>query len=598
MINRVRRIILNYPPVSSVWHLPVGIAYLASMLQNEGHYVIQRYSHILGLEYVLLAQDRVRVAAALQTVRDPASDIMALYQARLTFEGVSRSIPTFDKKFIVERNNVSYVSRFYDNDEYDDVQGLVEAVRQRDKQLWYDYFVRVELPLAQHEQADIYGISISDERQLVQGIVLASIIKEALPQTLVVVGGNFWSRVVLPETAQRLMPLFRFFDAIVYAEGFQPMQQLAASGDPRTTPGTVWADGDRVVVNPRSDLPMEFDQIPTPVFPADVRQWSPDPVYPLYTMSNCPMSCGFCAISAGSDTFLHHPRAMSPRRIAEHMQRLGVQRFDITDELLSIQRQIAIGQELKALDYHATWQCYLTVTSHLLNPDTCHQLYAAGCRGVQLGLESLSPDTLKREHKAWNNPRNYGRILRNLEQAGIQTHVFLIVGIPGEPLHWSLQWLPFLEEYGDSILTIKSSRYRLARRSPEEQFGRHSEFIQVRADQKVLHLNRDFEYQRNADRSIRKDVEALRDLLEQACREHWAYNVTSTLPWWINRGRYTLPQLRAMAQQLPPPDPVRHFDRVLARVRSITRAELGAEIRANSYADLVNLVSDVAMRAA
>lgn len=577
MLTQRRKIVLSYPPVSSVWHLPAGISQLTSVLRGEGHDVVQRYGHILGLEYVLKEHGGTDVDRVLAAVRNPHSDINALYNARTTFERVSRGIATQDK-FEVARNNASFVSSYYDGS----IERALEAVKNREQHLWYDYFTKVELPLVRDFKPDLYGISIADERQFIQGLVLASLVKDEFPGCLVVLGGNFWSRVThafqLPEFAR----FFNHCDAIVYREGFQPLQQLAATLNSAHASGVVWRKNGEVVVNPATQSPTDFEILPTPNFDGGATQWSPDFVPSLYTMSNCPMDCGFCAIGAGSDSFLGKPRSMSPRRMAEHMVALGATRFEIFDELFPIPRQIALGKELKRIGLPATWDCYLTVTNDLMRPETCEKLYEAGCRNVQLGLETLSPDTLSREHKKWNTPKNYGAILANLKAAGIQTHVFLLVGIPGEPLHWGLKWLPFLEQYGGSILTIKSGRYRLTRHSPEETSGTHSQLIEVMPDTKPLHLNRDFRY-----RAIsRKKVEAVRDILEQACRKHWAYGVTSTIPWWVNRGRYTWDDLKQMAQALPPESDVQHLDNAIVKASAIIKEELKQEVSFNNFDDV------------
>lgn len=582
-----RKIILNYPPASSVWHLPIGIAYLAAILCEKGHEVIQRYSHIIGLEHLLKQHGGATVDEALRIVRDPTSGVLDWYRARMTFEQVSSSISTNDN-FVVQRNNVIYVSEFYDGT----IERTLEAIRNREQHLWYDYFTDVELQLALDFQPDIYGISVADERQFMQSLILASIIKDALPNCLIVLGGNFWSRVTgafqLPEFAR----FFDFCDTIVYREGFQPMLELADTLDPRSASGTVWRDGDRVVVNHRTTKPTLFETIPTPHFDGGARQWSPDIVYPLYTISNCMFDCGFCAIAAGSDTFLKKPRTMSPQRIAEHMVKLGGHRFDILDETFPIATQLALGEELRQIGYKAEWQCYTTIVDKMLDEDVCHRLYEAGCSAVQLGLETLSPPTLDREDKKWNHPKNYGKIFRNLKKAGIQTHIFIQVGLPGEPLGEGLPWLPFLEDYGDTILTIKAGRNRRTRMSPEELEGRHSEFIEVLPDTTPLHLNRDFRYRNLSN----KRVVAMRDLLEEACRHHKFYAVTSTIPWWINRGRYTWEQLEAMAAKLRAmvdaelikPEPhVPHFNQVLTKVSAIVRDEIGQDIRFQSYEDVL-----------
>jgi len=578
-----RRVILNYPPASSVWHLPVGIAQLAACLKANGHEVIQRYGHILGLEHLLLSHDQeMRVEKALSIIRTPGSDVSdihALHWARMTLEEMSRSIPNDDKKFVVERNNVSYVSGYYDGT----IASAIDAVENRESHLWFDYFYDVELSIAEEFQPDVYGISIADERQLIQGLILASMVKDSFPECLVVIGGNFWSRVVSKESAQAFAPLFDHCDAIVYAEGFQPLSTIVDELD-LVAPGVMVRDaGGTVRLTDRSQHPTSFQDLPTPIYDGGAHQWAPEPVYPLYTMSNCYRQCGFCAIAAGSDSFLGNPRVMSVSRVADHMIALGGRWFDFTDELMPVQRQIHLGEELKGRGYFGMcWQSYTTITNDLLDQLVCDQLYEAGCRCVQLGLETLTPSTLDRENKQWNHPDNYGRILRNLRQAGIQTHIFLIVGIPGERQTDTLRWLPFLEDHGENILTIKSGRYRLTRRSPEEQFGRHSEYIRVLPDQYPLHLNRDFEYV-NPDRSVRKDVEAMRDLLEQACREHWAYGVTSAIPWAINRMRYSWKQLEAMSKELPPEAEVPHLARALNRLGSIAQYELKRTVSISSF---------------
>lgn len=556
---------------------------LAGVLQNAGHDVMQRYGHILGVEHVLRGQDADRTDRSLQIIRSATATITERYWARTAMEEISRQVPQRNETFFVERNNVRYVSGYLEHNDSDDIAAALEAVRNRERHLFYDYFAAVEVPFAERERPDVYGISIADERQLIPGLVLASMIRDALPGTLLVLGGNFWPRVVDKTTAQAFAPLFTLCDGIVYAEGFQPLLHIADTRVVRQAPGTAWLDGDEVRLNPKPFIATSFDQLPVPVFDRAVQQWAPEFVPTLYTMSNCPQRCGFCAISAGSDTFLGKARGMSPSLIADHLQQLGVHRADFADETYSCQRQLALGRELQQRGYNATWQVYLTAVHQLADPGTCSKLYEAGCRGVQLGLESLHRETLDDEDKRWNNPELYGRILSNLAGAGIQVHVFIIAGLPTEPDHITLRWLPFLEDNGDAILTIKSGRYRFTKQSPEQRGDLHSALIEPSGAQRLLHLNEEFRYrpQRGGDRSRIKDVEALRELLEEACRRHWAYEVTSTLPWWINRGRYSLAELRTLTDDLRvvASTPVTaHLNRAVARTRTILPTKEGGEI--------------------
>jgi Radical SAM superfamily len=579
-------VVLSYPPVSSVWHLPMGIGYLAGVLTERGHRVCQEYGYIKAPEYVLRHRGGASIEAALSIIRSPDSTITERYDARILFEEVSGQIESQIETFVVERNNLRCPwSRFKG-----DIDELDLILKNCEEHVFYDYFANVEVPRAAELRPAVYGISISDERQLVSGCILASMIKQAVPGVRVIMGGNYWARVMDAYADPRFARLFDHWDAIVYSEGFQPVVSLV-EGELATAPGVVWRDGDVVRVNPRPDRPTSFDALPVPIFDRQTPQWSADFVPPLYTTSNCHMRCSFCAIAAGSDTFLHRPRMMSPARVAEHMVALGASRFDIVDEFLPIARQLELGRELARLGHRAEWQCYMTASDKLVNPDVCAALAEAGCRGVQLGLESLDPDILRQEAKVWNHPRNYGRILKNLYDAGIQTHVFIIVGVPNEPISWSIRWLAFLEQFGDYILTIKSSRYRLARRAPDENAAYAQQLAGIKVsdnDSLLLNLNRDqFTYTTHG--LSRKRVEGIRDLLEEACRRHWAYQVTSTLPWWVNRGRYTLAELRAQANTLTasrPPEPLlpeKHLKRALTKTASAVSEDLGDGVRFASY---------------
>lgn len=568
---------MNYPPVSSPWHLPVGTSWLTALLRQDGHDVQQRYGHIIGLEYLLNDWNAKQAKVALDAIRNPSSTIIELHEARMTLEDISKNIGKRDK-FIISRNNVRYAAAGYDGT----IFSLLHCILIREYNLWHGYFARVEVTSAREFKPDIYGISINDERQIVPGYILAAMIKESCPNTLVVLGGNVWSRLhhafQLPEFAK----LFDYFDVIAYSEGFEPVRTLASNLEPSNTPGVLWRSGKKVIVNRKPEMPVRFDMLPMPHYDGGARIWSPDNVLPLYTMSNCPQRCDFCSISAGSETFLGNVRSIPPRKVAEWMKELAplATRFDFFDETFRISRQIAIGKALREIGHTATWQCYLTITDRLLDKDICKRLYDSGCRAVQLGLETLSNVSLDQMSKRWNTPENYGRILQNLFEAGIQVHVFIIVGLPDESMTETLRWLPFIERYGEYMLTIKPSRYRLSRGSPEEK-NADNPFIFPLPDTMPLRLNREFQYPNPSKRSIRKDVEACLILIEEACRRHWAYALTSTLPWWTNRGRCANDELHAMSRLLPPEPVDPELASAIKRVNSMVKAETGnlAEFR-------------------
>ncbi len=579
-----RKIILNTPPVFSPWHLPAGISYLTSLLRSKGHEVSERYGHIIGLEHVLLSRDKEQSNIALNIMRSKNNTAVDWYMARKIFEDVSGKVVTMDK-FAVQRNNVNYVAAGQDGT----MQSAINAIDNREADMWYDYFKTVEIPHALSYKPDLYGISIGDERQLFPGLILASMVKDYLPETLVVLGGNFWSRAMTAYFDPMFSTLFdKCCDGIIYREGFNPIIELAESLNPKNSSGTAWNNNGIMVLNKPNINPFLFEHLPAPDYDGGAKQWSSEPVYSLYSTSNCFMACEFCSISSGSDSFLGKPRTTSAHRVVEQMISIGGHRFDFCDEMLTVQNQIKIGEELRKAGYNAQWQSYMTANEQLMNPELCHALYEAGCRSVQLGLESLHIGTLDNENKRWNKPENYGKILSNLRSAGIHTHIFIIIGLPGEPLHQTLRWLPFLEEHGENILTIKAGRYRISRTAPDEQKGIFTD-VELLPNDNPLQLNRKFHY-----RSVSaQKIDALRDLLEQACREHWAYGVTSAIPWWINRGHYTWDELKQMSYEVPKDSEVNHLKKSVAKARTILREEIGKDITSNSFHELIEFAKNI-----
>ena len=577
--------VLMHGPAASWWHGPSALPSLAAVMERDGHHVVQRSGHIIGTENILRIHGKAEIDRALAIFRDPQSDILARHDAGMTFERVSKGINT-PHKFAVESNNVLYVSKCQDGT----IEGALAGIKNRESDLWYPYFAEVEIPLALKLRPHLYGISIADERQFMPGIILASMVKEALPGCLVVLGGNYWARVIDAFKLPAFAKFFDYWDAIVYREGYRPLQELAATLDPSKASGTTWRQGNKVVVNPPTKRPVSFETLPPPILDNHVRPLSPETAVSMYTMPGCLEECGFCDIGGGGDDFGSPKqimlRSMTPRRVAEQIAKIKAARVDFSNEMLPIAWQLALGRALEGIGHTATWQCYMTITDALTRPKVCKDLYDAGCRAVQLGLESLSPDTLTRENKGWNTPSNYGTILKNLKEVGIQTHVFIIVGTPGEPLHQSLAWLAFLEKYGEYILTIKVGRYQVSRLSPDTRENKHSEWIEILPDTHPLRLNRDFKYLHTS----RRAVFALRDILEEACRKHKHFGPTSRTPWWVNRGRYRWADFDRMAAVLSKvwqAPSVPHLDRVISRTNTIVKDELGIDPAFRTFDDVV-----------
>jgi hypothetical protein len=84
-------VVLSYPSVSSVWHLPVGIGYLAGVLSSRGHRVEKDYGYVKALEYVFRRYGGRGIENALSLVRSPNSTITERYRKEHVFYDYSRT---------------------------------------------------------------------------------------------------------------------------------------------------------------------------------------------------------------------------------------------------------------------------------------------------------------------------------------------------------------------------------------------------------------------------------------------------------------------------------------------------------------------------
>lgn len=564
-------------PGISVWQHPLAPAMLTALLQENGYTIAQIDGHIAGVEDVLRRANPEQIDCALKILRDPALDIhreedlVWLHWARKCIERTSQGIPPVGY-FEVANNHVRYSIPGCDYS----FGWLFEAIKKRRENLFYEYMSEKMLPQIVELKPRVVGITIGHDTQLVSSLILGSMVKEALPEAKVVYGGNYLAQVQSVFEQPEFAKMFEYGDCYVYAEGFHPsleiMQSLTRKEDFRSVTGAVWRSEEGVVRNIKTNHPFDFENIPTPIFEGMEQQWSPEPIYPLYTMSNCPYACNFCAIPAGSDTYMCPPRMMTPRRVAEHVAKLvdqGARLFTIADESMPVRRLHAIGQELEKMNYggRALFSCLMNAEECLSDKKVCRELYSLGLRCAQIGIETISVSSLESQNKRPNKPALYRKMIKTLSSAGIQVHLFLIVGLPGEAVADSLATLAFLEECGDDIATAVVSRFRVPKMSRAGLTGAGTQGIVVKPDTKPWSANLDFEY---VDGKSGQQVDALRKIGRQVCIDLPLHQITSLLAEHANRLRWPLDELKTAAKAarryLPREDNQHNIERETAKI--------------------------------
>lgn len=310
------------------------------------------------------------------------------------------------------------------------------------------YFCHELLPQIAEKQPKRVAISINYLHQAFPAFELAGLLRQRYPDLEIVAGGGLitsWQQP-LQQLGCELIP----FNRLVFGPGEASLVALAQG---RAADSYYLSD-----ISSRGFVPdfsfAEFD-----------RYLSPQPVLPLSSSRGCYWEkCLFCPEA----TAPVHPYGSFkaddfPALLLELSHRYGINCFHLTDNAIPV-------NVLKQLAQHHTdlsgfkWFGFVRFEEVLTDFNFVRKLAAAGCRMLQLGLESGSQsvlDTLRKGIKV----ETAAKILDNLQRAGIGTYVYIMLGAPGETEADAEMTLDFLEKHAEKIDFLNISIMNLPRGS-------------------------------------------------------------------------------------------------------------------------------------
>ncbi|MCB0189834.1 MAG: cobalamin-dependent protein, partial [Caldilineaceae bacterium] len=187
----------------------------------------------------------------------------------------------------------------------DSSRSLLRLVRDANTNIFLDYFRQGVIRDIAKEAPDVVGISIPSMPQMLAGMTLAHLIKEAGLPCHVTVGGPHISMLRDPLT--KTPTLFTLIDSAVVLDGEEALLQLVrtvANGDSlATVPNLIYRDDDQIRVNERR-APEKIKNLPLPDFDGLPlgRYLAPQQALPLLTARGCYFGkCAFCNTGYGID---------------------------------------------------------------------------------------------------------------------------------------------------------------------------------------------------------------------------------------------------------------------------------------------------------
>jgi len=137
----------------------------------------------------------------------------------------------------------------------------------------------------------------------------------------------------------------------------------------------------------------------------------------------CPYRCTFCSIASFFD---HTFRARPVGEVIAELDTLGRFLMFMDDNIIA-DRDYATELFRAMIPLRKRWfsQCGIGIAD---DPELLRLARASGCRGLFIGLESLSQENLKAWRKNTNRARDYRRVLERIHQQGIAVYAGIVFG--------------------------------------------------------------------------------------------------------------------------------------------------------------------------
>ena len=149
----------------------------------------------------------------------------------------------------------------------------------------------------------------------------------------------------------------------------------------------------------------------------------------IYTTRGCPYSCSFCTVTS---FFGRTYRCRPVAEVIEEIKTLNLKKLVIflDDNIVGNPKYSKeLFKALMPLKIKWVGQCSVTIAK---DDELLKLAAASGCVDLFIGLESLSPDSLKAIDKKTNSVDEYDTIIKKLHDAGIGIHGFFIFGLDGD----------------------------------------------------------------------------------------------------------------------------------------------------------------------
>jgi anaerobic magnesium-protoporphyrin IX monomethyl ester cyclase len=326
---------------------------------------------------------------------------------------------------------------------------ILKAVQDEAENPYLELFRTRLVPDILAQAPSLIGVSVTATSQIMPGLTLCRLIKQANPDVHVTIGGSIFTRLV--DNLRRAESMFQFADDFVVFEGetalLELVNQLEGKRDLSKVPNLIYRQEGKIVVN-QPFYSENINALAAPNFDGMPlgRYFAPQSVLPIQFSRGCYYKdCAFCALTLDHQNF----RQRQPEKVVEDLKQLMTRYhtpfFFFTDECFALSPTKRLCSQLNDAGLGAQWTCEMRFEKNL-SRELLKSMRSAGCLKIVFGLESYNQRVMdfmkkgiKQEHVC--------RIIDDCLDLDIAVHCYVLVGFPTETEPEALETMNFIVEH-------------------------------------------------------------------------------------------------------------------------------------------------------
>lgn len=328
-------------------------------------------------------------------------------------------------------------------------KAILQAVQNEDENPYLELFRSRFVPDILSQQPTLIGVSITATSQIMPGLTLCRLIKQANPDTHVTIGGSIFTRLV--DNLRRADSMFEFADDFVVFEGetalLELVNQMEGKREFSKVPNLIYRQNGKIVVN-QPFYSENINALSAPDFDGmPLRQYfAPQSVLPIQFSRGCYYKdCAFCALTLDHQNF----RQRHPEKVVDDVRQLMARYhtpfFFFTDECFALSPTKRLCSQLTEAGLGAQWTCEMRFEKNLTR-ELLKSMREAGCLKIVFGLESYNQRVMDFMKKGIKQ-EHVRRIIEDCLDLDIAVHCYILIGFPTETETEALETVAFIREH-------------------------------------------------------------------------------------------------------------------------------------------------------